>query len=155
MMDNIGEMINLTYDALEGFEDLAEYHQRHGTPSILILTQFNPEIAARTANLIKDDILGKTVIEIGAGVGYLSIEIARYAKSVVAFEIDPSWSWIFTKALYRHKPTNLTWIFGDARNFIGKIHADVSIVLTHSGIREMKKIANQMADKTIMPFQDK
>ena len=35
----ISDEINMVYDSLEGFEDLAEYHERHGNPSLLILTR--------------------------------------------------------------------------------------------------------------------
>ena len=47
---------------------------------------------------------GKRVIEVGAGVGFLAIEMAKRAKSVIAIECDPAWSWIFTQPLQLHKP---------------------------------------------------
>ena len=150
----ISDQINMVYDALEGFEDLAEYHERHGNPSLLVLTQHSPQIAQEAARLLRPDIENKNVIEIGAGVGFLAIEMAKYAKSVIAFEVDPAWTWIFTKSLYRHKPVNLSWIFGDAKQFVGIIRGDIAIVFTRSGIDELKNIAKEMAPKVIMPFQE-
>ena len=150
----ISDEINMIYDALEGLEVLEEYHERHGNPSLLILTQHSPRVAQEAARLMKPDIENKVVIEIGAGVGFLAIEMAKYAKSVIVFEVDPAWSWIFTKSLYRHKPENLSWIFGNARKFIGIIRGDVAVIFTRSGVNELKCIANEMAPKIIMPFQD-
>lgn len=150
----ISDQINMVYDSLEGFEDLSEYHARHGNPSLLILTQHSPQIAQETARLLKPDIENKNVIEIGAGVGFLAIEMAKYAKSVIAFELDPAWSWIFTKSLYKHKPVNLSWIFGDVKQFIDIIYGDIAVVFTRSGIKELKKIAKKMAPKVIMPLQN-
>ena len=85
----LGDDINMTYDALEGFEDLAEYHERHSNPSLLILTQHSPQIAQEAARLLRPDIENKNAIEIGVGVGFLAIAMAKYAKSVIAFEVDP------------------------------------------------------------------
>jgi len=154
-MDIISDQIDMAYDSLEGFEDLASYHERHGNPSLLILTQHSPIIAQEAARLLKSDIENKNVIEIGAGVGFLAIEMARYAKSVIAIEVDPAWSWIFTKSLYTHKPVNLSWIFGDAKQFINIIKGDVAVVFTRSGIDKLRNIAKKMAPKVIMAFQDK
>lgn len=148
------DLIDTVYDALEGAEDLLRYHQRHGTPSLLILTQLSPRVAMETARLLAPEIDGKRVIEIGAGVGFLAIEMARRAKEVVAIEVDPAWSWVFTRSLYAHKPKNLTWIFGSAETVADWLKGDVVIILTRSGIEEMKAVARQMAPRVIMPFQD-
>lgn len=147
-------IIDMAYECLEGCEDLLKYHERHGTPSMLILTQHCPDVAQRTAALLRDRIEGKNVIEIGAGVGFLAVEMARYAKSVVAIEADPAWSWVFTRSLYRHKPTNLTWIFGSAEHMIGTITGDVAVILTHSGIEEMRQIGLAFAPDVLMPLQE-
>jgi SAM-dependent methyltransferase len=144
--------IDMAYDALEGAEDLIRYHRIHGTPSLLVLTQYSPDIAKKTASFLIDDIKDKIVIEIGAGVGFLAIELARYAKQVFAIEVDPAWSWIFTHSLYDHKPPNLTWIFGKAETVLHYIHGDIAIVVTHSGETELKNIAYKFAPKVIIPF---
>lgn len=148
------DLIDMAYDALEGAEDLLAYHKRHGTPSLLILTQYSPDVAIETARLLAADIDGKRVIEIGAGVGFLAVEMAKRAKSVIAIESDPAWSWIFTRSLYRHKPPNLTWIFGSAESVADVITGDVAIILTHSAPDEMRAVAQRMAPKVIMPFQN-
>ena len=153
MMNAAEPLIDMAYDALEGLEDLMAYHERHGTPSLQILTQHSPLIAAESARLLAPDITGKIVIEVGAGVGYLAIEMARYAKQIFAIEVDPAWSWIFTKALYVHKPQNLTWIFGSAETCADWLRGDVAIIFTNSGIKEMKRVASRMAPKVIMPYK--
>jgi hypothetical protein len=149
------DLIDMAYDALEGAEDLIRYHRIHGTPSLLVLTQYSPEVAKKTASFFANDIKDKTVIEIGAGVGFLAIELAKLAKQVFAIEVDPAWSWIFTHSLYDHKPPNLTWIFGKAETMVGILHGDVAIVVTHSGETELSNIADKLAHKVLIPFSDK
>ena len=151
---NPTDAIDLVYDSLEGCEDLLRYLQRHGVESLLVLTQHAPEVAVESALLLKPHITGKRVIEIGAGVGFLALEIARHAKSVVAIESDPAWSWVFTRSLYRHKPANLTWVFGTAQTLIGTLSAEVALIFTNSGIKEMRALGNQFAPMVIMPLQD-
>jgi len=147
-------LIEMAYDCLEGREDLMRYHQRHGTPSMLILTQHSPTIAAETSRKIEDQIAGKIVVEIGAGVGFLALELARRAKRVYAIESDPAWSWIFTQSLYAHKPENLTWIFGTAESVVSWLRADVAVILTRSGEMQMRDLANCIAPIVLMPLQD-
>lgn len=149
------DLINIAYDTLEGAEDLEAYHERHGTPSLLILTQHSPEVAAETARLLADEITGKRVIEIGAGVGFLAIEMAKRAKSVFAIETDPAWSWIFTRSLYAHKPPNLTWIFGNAETVADFLSGDVVVIVTRSGHEEMRKLGYRMAPRVIFPLEVK
>ena len=146
------DLITMAYDALEGYEDLQAYHRQHGTPSLLILTQHSPDIAIETARLLGPEIDGKRVIEIGAGVGFLAIEMARRAASVIAIEVDPAWSWIFTRSLYAHKPPNLTWIFGTAESVADVIRADVAVVCTRSGHAAMEEVAAKMAPRVIFPL---
>ena len=151
----IGTIVDMVYDALEGSEDLLKYHQNHGTPSLLILTQFSPKIAQESARLLAKEIDGKRVIEIGAGIGFLAIEIAKRAKEVFAIEVDPAWSWVFTHSLYRHKPKNLTWIFGSAETVADFLRGDVVIICSRSGINEMKIIGQKMAPTVFCLFQDR
>jgi SAM-dependent methyltransferase len=152
--ESISDRIDMVYGSLEGCEDVLAYHERHGTPSLLILTQCSPKVAIKTAELLGNWIAGKDVIEIGAGVGFLAIEMAKRAKTVTAIEVDPAWSWIFTRSLYRHKPANLTWIFGSAESMIGKITGDVCLVFTRSGVNDMREVANKFAPIIFFPFQD-
>jgi tRNA G37 N-methylase Trm5 len=154
MMSNTSEMIDMAYDALEGCDDLMQYHSRHGTPSLLILTKCSPKVAQDCVQILRPSIEGKRVIEIGAGVGYLALEMARYAKSVVAIEADPAWSWIFTRCLYKHKPTNLTWVFGSAETMVDAFRGDVAVVCTNSGTEEMTATAAKFAPKVLLPIQN-
>lgn len=153
-MDDTDTLIDMAYDALEGCEDLLRYHYKHGTPSLQILTQFDPKTATETVQRFADDIRDKRVIEVGAGIGFLAIEMAKIARSVYAIEVDPAWSWIFTHSLYRHKPPNLTWIFGTAESVASWLSGDVAVIVTNSGIEDMRAIAYRMAPKVIMPLQD-
>lgn len=152
---NTEHVQDLIYDALEGCEDLMRYHHRHGTPSLLILTQHSPEVAMESAAMLAPYIEGKRVIEIGAGVGFLAIEMAKLAKSVIAIETDPAWSWLFVHSLYTHKPRNLTWIFGDALGLADSIRGEVCVIFTHSGIEEMRAIGKRFAPLVLMPLQEK
>jgi tRNA G46 methylase TrmB len=153
-MNDTGTLIDMAYDALEGCEDMMRYHYEHGTPSLQILTQFDPRQAMETVKTFADEIKDKRVIEIGAGVGFLAIEMAKIAKSVFAIESDPAWSWIFTHSLYRHKPKNLTWIFGSAETVSEWLNGDVAIIVTRSGIEEMREVAYKMAPVVLMPGLD-
>jgi tRNA G37 N-methylase Trm5 len=148
------DRIHMAYETLEGCEDVLAYHERHGTPSLTILTQISPRVAQETASKLGDWLNGKDIIEIGAGVGFLAIEMAKRAKSVIAIEADPAWSWVFTRSLYRHKPNNLTWFFGSAQSLFGKLHADACIIFTRSGAQEMKEIGLHFAPVIVMPYQD-
>ncbi len=156
-MSGTGDLVDMAYDALEGCEDLLAYHERHGTASLLILTQFNPRVATESARMICDQyhLTQKTnVVEIGAGVGFLAIELAKRCRSVIAIESDPAWSWIFTRSLYRHKPPNLTWIFGTAESMVGTIMADAAVIFTRSGVKEMRALGEAFAPLVIMPLHE-
>lgn len=150
MTSEASGLIDTIYDALDGCEDAMRYHREHGTPSLQILTMYSPKLAANAAQLIAEEIRGKRVIEIGAGVGFLAIEMARIAKSVFAIEIDPAWSWAFTHSLYQYKPKNLTWIFGSAETVADWLNGDVVIIATRSGIEEMRALGYRMAPKVLM-----
>lgn len=154
MNEHTEDLIDVVYNALEGCEDLMKYHAAHGTPSLLILTQHSPVVAKASAELLAPWIDGKRVIEIGAGVGFLAIEMAKRAKSVVAIECDPAWSWVFTRSLYLHKPKNLTWIFGSADNMVGSIRGDVAVIFTNSGIKEMGELGKRFCPQVVMPMQE-
>lgn len=151
-MDHAERLIEKVYNELDGSEDVETYHQRHDTASLCILTQCREEEAAATVASFASAIRGKRVVEVGAGVGLLALEMARIAASVVAIESDPAWSWVFTQALYRRKPPNLTWIFGTAESVADWVRADVAIICTRSGREEMRAVAKRMAKRVIFPL---
>lgn len=154
MKEDVGALVDMAYDALEGADDLMRYHKAHGTMSLLILTQYDSEVAANLGEYLKVEIVDKVVIEIGAGVGFLAIEMAKYARQVFAIEVDPAWSWVFTRSLYAHKPPNLTWIFGKAQTVLPWLHGDVCVIVTRSDIEALRKLGKQFAPKVIMPLQE-
>jgi len=147
-------LTDMVYECMEGCEDVMAYHNRHGTPSLLILTQHNPKIARYTAGLLAEHIRGKVVIEVGAGIGFLALELARYAKRYIGVEVDPAWSWVFTKSLYRHKPPNLSWFFGCASEAAkAGLRGDVALVFTHSGEEQMRGAAGLLCPQVFLPFE--
>lgn len=145
--------INAIYHDLEGQEIAEEFHRRHMTPSCGILTVYEKEAVKNIVEQIYDEICGKVVVEIGAGVGLLAIGMAYVAKEVYAIEVDPGWSWAFTKVLYDIKPPNLTFVFGKAEAMIDKLHADVAVIVTRSGHKEMQAIGKQLASKVIDVYE--
>jgi predicted RNA methylase len=94
------------------------------------------------------------VIEIGAGIGLLSVCMATIAQRVYAIEVDPAWAWGFTKILYDLKQPNLTYIFGKAESMIGLLKADVVVILTRSGHDEMQEIAGKFGGLVIDFYEE-
>lgn len=144
--------INQVYEALEGNEDVEGFMVRHNINSLGILTICDPREAIKAVEMFGSSLVDKVVVEIGAGVGIAAMEIARVAKHVYAIEADPAWSWLFTKYLYQHKPVNLTWIFGNAEDMVGKINADTAIIFTHSDKDYLKQLGLSFAPKSILAY---
>lgn len=151
MLDRKSDMDRLVenyYEAMEGSRALEEYHERHGTESQLILTVYDDERAAMTAEFLRPRIEDKIVVEIGAGIGLLSCHMATIARRVYAIEVDPCWSSCFIAALYAKKPKNLTFIFG-AADEAPHINADVALFCTHSGHESMYRAGSRFAPVVI------
>ncbi len=151
-MNPMQKEIERIYEALEGNEDVESFMWRHNINSLGILTVCTPKRAIEVIKMFGDSLKDKIVVEIGAGVGLVATELAKIAKHVYAIEADPAWSWVFTKYLYQHKPTNLTWIFGNAEDMIGKIHADTAIIFTHSDLEGLQKLGLSFAPKSILAY---
>ena len=143
------EMIEAVYSMNDGNDALEQFHERHNVNSLLILTITSAYAATREVDRFASQIRGKTVIEVGAGVGFMSVEMAKFAKRVYAIEADPSWSWIFTQTLYGVKPPNLTWIFGTAESVADVLRGDVAVVYTRSAREEMEAVAGKMCPLVI------
>jgi predicted RNA methylase len=94
-------------------------------------------------------IKGKTVVEIGGGIGLLSLHMGHTAKRVYCIEANPMWSWVFAGTLLSQKPKNVSYLFGSADEFLGCIKADVAIICTHSDVQGMKLVAQQFAPVVI------
>lgn len=143
-MKDAEQEIDRIYDSNEGSESVEGYHSLHEIQSLAILTICSPYEATREVDQFAHRIRGKTVIEIGAGVGFLAMEMARFAKRVYAIEADPAWTWVFTECLYQKKSPNLTWIFGTAESVSDWLRGDVAVIYTRSGIKAMEAQAAKM-----------
>ena len=150
----MGACIDAIYHDLDGYKAAEEFHRRHMTSSLGTITVHDKDTILKIVNQIGGRIRGKVVVEIGAGVGFLAIGMAMIAKQVYAIESDPAWSWAFTKVLYEVKPPNLTFIFGKAETMAGILKADVAVVVTRSGHKEMQKIAKQLAPIVIDVYEE-
>ncbi|MCA1398665.1 hypothetical protein [Bradyrhizobium sp. BRP56] len=137
------------YNQFEGSQEMTEYRDRHNINSAAVLTVIDDETAAALVEHLKPRIEGKTVVEIGGGIGLLSLHIARVAKRVYCFEANPLWSWTFAKVLLSQKPKNVSFIFGAADEFVGSIKADVAVLATHSDIAGMRLVGQQFAPTVI------
>lgn len=149
----LGDDIDMVYHALDGDADMQAFHERHGVNALLVLTQYSRRVAAIAAQGMANEIVNKRVIEIGAGVGCLAVEMAKIAASVVAIEADPAWSWLFTRHLYREKPPNLTWVFGTAQSVAGNFSGDVAVIFTRSDEAGMRALGYRFAPLVLMPLQ--
>lgn len=147
---NAEDAIEKIYEMNEGDQMIEDYFTRHQIESLGILTIVNEQAAQIEVSGYLERIRGKRVIEIGAGVGFLAIELAKHAKSVVGIEANPSWSWVFTQYLYAIKPDNLTWVFGTAESVASFLHGDVAVVYTRSGIEQMTHVALEMCPEIIL-----
>jgi hypothetical protein len=102
----------------------------------------------------KDRIVDKVVIEIGAGVGHLALELARHAKHVFAIEVDCEFSREFAAELYKTRPRNLTWIFDRAESMVDILKGEVAMVVTGSDDVYLRELAGKFAPDVILPWQD-
>lgn len=150
----VAEEVERIYNELDGDELVWLYDQKVGVVAQKVLTVYTPQQAIQYLAPLRLKLQGKTVIEIGAGIGWLSIMAARYCKEVFAFEADPAWSWVFARKLYTIKPPNLTWIFGNAESLVGKLHGDIALVWTRSDTDGMLAIARQFAPEVILGPKD-
>lgn len=147
-MNNVSLAIDRIYETLDGSRAVSEFIDRHGIASLNVLTVLNADDARNVVAQFAGELPGRRVVEIGSGVGYLALELAKHAKSVVAIESDPAWSWIFTKFLYRAKPPNLTWIFGQSEEI--DLIADVAVISSRSGLAEMIAQGRRLAPVIVL-----
>lgn len=143
------QMTETIYNAMEGSEASLAYSERHGIQAQAVLTVTDDETAALVAEHLAPRINGKTVVEIGGGIGLLAMHMGRYAKRVYCIEANPMWSWAFTVALLNQKPRNVSFLFGTADEFLGVVRGDVAIYCTHSDVQGMGLVARQFAPEVI------
>lgn len=148
-MTEINRMLGAVYSAMEGSAASLAYSERHGIASAAVLTVTDDETADLIASHLAPRIEGKTVVEIGGGLGLLSMHMGFIAKRVYCIEANPMWSWCFAGTLLAGKPKNVSYLFGAADEFVGCIKADVAIFCTHSGVETMGLVAAQFAPVVI------
>lgn len=148
-MTEFKDLLGDIYNAFEGSESAHAYTERHGISAQSVLTVTDDELADSIAEHLGPRIEGKTVVEIGGGIGLLACHMGYLAKRVYCIEANPMWSWIFTAQLYRTKPKNVSFLFGAADEFVGCIKADVAVFCTHSGVDQMRLVAGQFAREVI------
>lgn len=148
-MADFDQMMRTVYEAMEGSEPAHEYSERHGINSQAVLTVLDDETAGLIAEHLAPRIEGRTVIEIGGGIGLLSLHLGTIAKRVYCIEANPMWSWVFAAILLHQKPRNVSYLFGAADEFVGTIKGDVAVYCTHSDVKGMGLIAAQFAPLTI------
>lgn len=153
-MEQIGGMLNEVYEEMEGSELSLDYSKRHNINAAAILTVADDETAGSMAEYLAPRIAGKTVIEIGGGIGLLALHMGSYAKRVYCIEANPMWSWTFAQVLLEKKPKNVSFLFGAADEFLGTIKGDVAIYLTHSDVKGIGLVAAQFAPVVIDVYSE-
>lgn len=139
------QMLGEVYERMEGSQASIEYSERHNINSAAVLTVIDDETASLIVETIADRIAGKTVVEIGGGIGLLALHMGTVAKRVYCIEANPMWSWTFANVLLKQKPRNVSYLFGSADEFLGLIKADVAVYCTHSDVQGMGLVAAQFA----------
>jgi predicted RNA methylase len=139
---------------MEGSEASLAYSERHNINSQAVLTVTDDETADAIASYLAPRIEGKTVVEIGGGIGILSMHLGLIAKRVYCIEANPMWSWVFATALLMSKPKNVSFLFGSADEFLGAIKADVAIYCTHSDVHGMGLVSAQFAPTVIDVYSE-
>lgn len=148
-MQAIGQLLDRVYESMEGSKVLEDYMRRHGINSAGVLTVYDDETADAVARSVADRIEGKTVIEIGGGIGLLAFHLSLYAKRVYCIEADPNWAGCFIAALLARKPVNVSYLFGAAQEFAGTISGDVALFCTHSDAAGMARVGALFAPVVI------
>lgn len=148
-MTEISQTLDAIYNAFEGSEAMMASSLRHNINSQAVLTVFDDETADLIVEHLRPRIEGKTVVEIGGGIGLLALHLGSVAKRVYCIEANPMWSWVFAGVLLHRKPKNVSFLFGAADEFIGAIKGDVALYCTHSDVKGMGLVASQFAPVVI------
>ena len=147
--EGIKDIIDEVYNTMEGSQALEDYMDRHGIASAGVLTVLDDNHAMLVAERLRPRIEGKTVVEIGGGIGLLALHLGLVAKRVYCIEACPIWSWVFAGVLLEKKPRNVSFLFGAADEFLGCIRGDVALYCTHSDVTGMGLVAQQFAPVVI------
>ena len=142
-------LLDEAYRAMEDNAQLSAYSDRHGIASAPVLTVADDETANMIAERLAPRIAGKTVVEIGGGLGLLALHIGFRAKRVFCIEANPVWTTSFLACLMACKPKNVSYLFGAADEFAGQVSGDVALFCTHSGVASMTATASLFAPVVI------
>ena len=142
---DLNQLLDEVYSAMEGSEASLAFSERHNINSAAVLTVLDDECADLITEFLADRIEGRTVVEIGGGIGLLALHMGRIAKRVYCIEANPMWSWTFAELLLKAKPRNVSYLFGAADEFVGAIRGDVAVYCTHSDVKGMGLVAAQFA----------
>ncbi len=148
-MTDLKQYLNESYERMDGSAVSLRYSERHGIKSAAVLTVADDETASLIADHLAPRIEGKTVIEIGGGIGLLSLHMGYLAKRVFCIEANPVWSSAFIACLLHTKPKNVSFLFGSADEFSGHIKGDVALFCTHSGVEDMRTAGRLFAPEVI------
>lgn len=148
-MAELAQLLGEAYEAMEGSEISRVYSERHGIKSAAVLTVTDDETADLLAESLAPRISGKTVVEIGGGIGLLSLHMGFRAKRVYCIEANPVWATTFLATLFAGKLSNVSYLFGSADEFAGSIRGDVALFCTHSGVDAMRTEAAKFAPVVI------
>jgi hypothetical protein len=80
------------YEIMSMSQAYSNFAQRDNIRSAPILSVVEKDTAESICQLLSDRIAGKTVIEIGEGIGLLSLAMAPVAKRVYCIEGNPTWA---------------------------------------------------------------
>jgi hypothetical protein len=142
-------MLSEVYEIMEMSVAYSSFAERHNIRSAPILTVMEDDTAKSICALLARRIAGKKVVEIGGGIGLLSLAMASVAQRVYCIEANPTWAAAWTQILVEKKPRNMSYLFGAADEFVGCIRADVAVVCTHSDVQGMKLLGSQFAPEVI------
>ncbi|MET1047120.1 MAG: hypothetical protein ABWX70_10545 [Hyphomicrobium sp.] len=151
---NLIELIDEAGIAARRSEIGEAYSARHGVKAQANLTVMDDQIAAALAEHLAPRIKGKSVIDVGGGFGLLSMHLAGFARHVFVIEANPVYSCAWVEFFHQHKPPNMNFLFGAAREFIGSLRADVALVASHSDVAGMMSVAGLLADEAIDVYGD-
>lgn len=125
------------------------FAERHNIRSAPNLTVIEVETAELICERLSPRIAGKTVVEIGGGIGILSLAMASVARRVYCIEANPRWAATWTEILVEKKPKNMNYLFGAADEFVGCIRGDVAVICTHSDVQGLKLVGRQFAPQVV------
>ncbi|MCE4606648.1 MAG: hypothetical protein F7B59_04855 [Desulfurococcales archaeon] len=153
-MNSVVDYINRAYEL--AFESGWEQAWDRVVPwdrSTHILTVTRPVNAVKAAVKLRRYVKGRTVLEVGAGVGLLASELSKHTKLTVAVELDPLWAYGYYKYVY---PTvlrdrrPLLFLVGDAFT-LERLNArfDIGLYVGLSQAREFLELLGKLSNRVI------